>query len=59
VPVLLCARRSQTKHIHRVLEIRKGTHFGPYFPHADFGPVSVRVQTWFPFTGDVCLNGRE
>jgi hypothetical protein len=49
----------QTKHIHLVLETRRCTHFYHYFQHADFGQVSVRVQTWFPFTVDVCLNGRE
>jgi hypothetical protein len=50
---------SKTKHIHLVLETRKCTHLYHYFQHADFGQVSVRVQTWFPFTVDVCLNGRE
>jgi hypothetical protein len=49
----------KTKHIHLVLETRKCTHFYHYFQHADFGLLSVRVQTWFPFTVDVCLNGRE
>jgi hypothetical protein len=49
----------KTKHIHLVLETRKCTHLYHYFQHADFGQVSVRVQTWFPFTVDVCLNGRE
>jgi hypothetical protein len=49
----------KTKHIHLVLETRKCTHFYHYFQHAQFGLLSVRVQTWFPFTVDVCLNGRE
>jgi len=49
----------KTKHIHLVLETRKCTHFYHYFMHPDFGQISVRVQTWFPFTVDVCLNGRE
>lgn len=49
----------QTKHIHLVLETRKCTHLYHYFMHGDFGQVSVRVQTWFPFSVDVCLNGRE
>ncbi len=49
----------KTKHIHLVLETRQCTHFYPYFMHPDFGQVSVRVQTGFPFTVDVCLKGRE
>ena len=49
----------RTKHIHLVLERRKCTHLYHYFMHPDFGQISVRVQTWFPFTVDVCLNGRE
>jgi hypothetical protein len=48
-----------TRRLHLVLEMRKCTHFYHYFMHRDFGPVSVRVQTWFPFAVDVCLNGRE
>jgi hypothetical protein len=42
-----------------VLETRKCTHLYHYFLHPDFGLMHVRVQTWFPFTVDVCLNGRE
>jgi hypothetical protein len=49
----------QTKHIHLVLETRKCTHLYHYFLHPDFGLCHMRVQTWFPFTVDVCLNGRE
>ena len=49
----------KTKQIHLVLERRKCTHLYHYFLHPDFGQVSVRVQTWFPFAVDVCLNGRE
>ena len=42
-----------------VLETRKCTHLYHYYMHPDFGLMHVRVQTWFPFTVDVCLNGRE
>lgn len=48
-----------TRRLRLVLELRKCTHFYHYFMHRDFGQVSVRVQTWFPFAVDVCLNGRE
>ena len=49
----------QTKHIHLVLETRQCTQLYHYFLHPDFGLCHVRVQTGFPFTLDVCLNGRE
>jgi hypothetical protein len=42
-----------------VLETRKCTHFYHYYLHPDLGLCHVRVQSWFPFTVDVCLNGRE
>lgn len=48
-----------TRRLRLVLEVRKCTHFYHYFMHPDFGQVSVRVQSWFPFAVDVCLNGRE
>jgi hypothetical protein len=49
----------QTKQIKLVLETRKCTHFYHYYLHQRFGLVHVRVQSWFPFCVDVCLNGRE
>ena len=49
----------QSKEIHLVLERRKCTHLYHYYQHPDFGLMHVRVQTWFPFTVSVCLNGRE
>ncbi len=49
----------QTKEIHLVLETRKCLHLYHYYQHPDFGLMHVRVQTWFPFTVDVCLNGPE
>ena len=48
-----------TRRLRLALELRKCTHFYHYFMHPDFGQVSVRVQSWFPFAVDVCLNGRE
>jgi hypothetical protein len=49
----------QTKEIHLVLEPRKCLHLYHYYQHRDFGLMHARVQTWFPFTVEVCLNGRE
>jgi hypothetical protein len=48
-----------SKKIQLVLETRKCLHLYHYFQHRDFGLMHVRVQSWFPFTVDVCLNGRE
>ncbi len=47
------------KKLELVLETRKCLHLYHYFMHPDFGLMHVRVQTWFPFTVDVCLHGRE
>src|SRR5262245_54271557 len=49
----------KTKEIHLVLEPRKCTHIYHYYLHRQLGLCHVRVQSWFPFTVDVCLNGRE
>ena len=49
----------QTRKLHLVLERRKCLHLYHYFQHEDWGLCHMRVQTWFPFTVDVCLNGRE
>lgn len=49
----------QTKEIHLVLEMRKCLFFYHYFFHPIFGFMHARVQSWFPFTIDFCLNGRE
>jgi hypothetical protein len=49
----------QTKHLHLVLEPRRCLHLYHYFLHEELGLCHVRLQTWFPFTVDVCLNGRE
>lgn len=48
-----------SKEIHLVLERRRCMHLYHYYQHRDFGLTHVRVQTWFPFTVSVCLNGRE
>ena len=38
---------------------RKCLHLYHYFHHERFGLMHVRLQTWFPFSMQVCLNGRE
>jgi len=66
--VLTCVEPCQTFEIHRHreskrLQIRphrsKCLHLYHYFLHPQFGFMSARVQTWFPLTIQVCLNGRE
>ncbi len=49
----------QTKELRVVLEHSKCTHLYHYYQHPQFGQLHVRVQTWFPFSVDVCLNGRQ
>jgi len=41
------------------LRPRKCLHLYKYFLHPQFGFMSVRLQTWFPFNIQICLNGRE
>ncbi len=51
-------RDPQTKEIHPVLRPRKGIHFYHYYQHPVLGLMHVRVQSWVPWTVDICLNGR-
>jgi len=41
-----------------VREQRKCLHLYHYYEHPIFGRCHVRLQTWYPFSVDVCLNGR-
>jgi hypothetical protein len=38
---------------------RKCLHVYQYLLHPIFGFMNVRLQTWFPFNVQICLNGRE
>jgi hypothetical protein len=38
---------------------RKCLHVYQYHLHPTFGFLNARIQTWFPFNIQVCLNGRE
>lgn len=38
---------------------RKCLHVYQYLLHPRFGFMNARIQTWFPFNIQVCLNGRE
>jgi hypothetical protein len=37
----------------------KCLHLYKYFLHPQFGFMSARIQTWFPFNVQICMNGRE
>lgn len=37
----------------------KCLHLYKYFIHPVFGFMSARLQTWFPFNIQICMNGRE
>lgn len=39
--------------------VRKCLHLYQYQIHAEFGFCHARIQTWFPFAMQICLNGRE
>jgi hypothetical protein len=34
-------------------------HVYLYFDHEDYGWMNIRIQTWFPYPIQICLNGRE
>ena len=42
-----------------VLAERKCAHLYFYYADPDFGLLHIRVQTWLPFSLQVCVNGRE
>jgi hypothetical protein len=41
------------------LRPRKCLHIYKYYLHPVFGFIHARLQTWFPFNVQICLNGRE
>jgi hypothetical protein len=49
----------KTKHLELQLKWGKCLHYYFYFLHPGFGLMHVRLQSWFPFLVNVCLNGRE
>lgn len=41
------------------LRPRKCLHLYKYWLHPRFGFMNARLQTWFPFSVQICMNGRE
>jgi hypothetical protein len=48
-----------SKHLELKLERRQCLHLYHYWMDPVFGWMNARIQTWFPFRIQVCLNGRE
>src|SRR5258708_8647586 len=68
VCVLSCVETCRTFDVYRnrekrklelVSRLRKCLFLYQYWMHREFGFLSARIQTWFPFSLQVCLNGRE
>ncbi len=68
IAVLTCVEPCMTFDIHRnreakrlelVTRFRKCLHLYHYWIDPLFGFMHGRIQTWFPFSIQVCLNGRE
>src|SRR6266571_5320521 len=54
----LCGNR-QTKKLELKLQSGKCQHFYFYHLHPELGLMHLRLQSWFPFLVQICLNGRE
>lgn len=52
-------RDHEKKTIELEYQSGKCLHLYHYFNHERFGLMHVRLQTWFPFQMQVCLNGHE
>ena len=49
----------RTKRLELVSQERRCAHLYFYYWDHDFGLLHVRLQTWLPFTLQVCVNGRD
>jgi len=52
-------RNAAGKQLELASCIRKCLHLYHYWVHPQLGFLNARLQTWFPFAIQVCLNGRE
>lgn len=52
-------RNREKQRLELVPALRKCLHLYHYERHPEFGLMHSRLQTWYPFTMKVCLNGRE
>ncbi|HEY6122608.1 MAG TPA: hypothetical protein VIV66_21815 [Pyrinomonadaceae bacterium] len=49
----------RSKKLELVRQWRHCKHLYFYFVDRDFGLIHIRLQTWLPFTMQVCVNGRR
>jgi hypothetical protein len=68
VAILTCLEPCQSFEIHRnaqthklelVSRMRKGLVLYQYWIDPQFGWMNARIQSWLPFSIQVCINGRE
>ena len=52
-------RNRDTQHLELQARDRKCLFLYHYAVHPVFGFLNARIQTWFPFSIQICLNGRE
>ncbi len=52
-------RHREKRRLELVSRIRKCLFLYHYWMDREFGFLNARIQTWFPFGIQVCLNGRE
>jgi len=52
-------RNRDTKHLQLQPRVRKCLFLYHYAVHPVFGFLNARIQTWFPFSIQICVNGRD
>jgi hypothetical protein len=52
-------RNPQTHKLEPVYRLRKGLVLYHYWIDSQFGWMNARIQSWLPFSIQVCINGRE
>jgi hypothetical protein len=56
---LTTRKNKRQKRVDLVYADRRCMHLYFYYLDRDFGWMHVRLQSWFPFSIQVCINGRE
>lgn len=51
-------RNRETKQLDLVQRSRKCLYVYQYWQHPDLGWLNARIATWFPFSIQICMNGR-
>jgi hypothetical protein len=52
-------RNRETKKLDLVQRTRKCLYVYQYWQHPVLGWMNARIETWFPFSIQICMNGRE